>query len=552
MALLDVQNLTFSYPGCTTPTLRGVDLQVEPGEFVVLCGKSGCGKSTLIRHFKSALTPHGTRTGGILYHGVPLEQVNLRTQAEKIGYVMQSPQQQLVTDKVWHEMAFGLENLGLELPEMHLRVAEMASYFGLQSWFDRQVWELSGGEQQMLNLASVMAMHPEVLVLDEPTSQLDPMAAAEFLHTLQRLNQQMGLTVVLVEHRLDEVFPMADRVVVLEKGAVLWNDTPRRVGLSMAHHTLSVCCPVPMQIATRVGGAGECPMTVKEGRNWLEQYRDRIQPLAIEPCGVTSAGELALEAREVWFRYGRQGADVLRGLNMQVPRGQIYALMGDNGGGKTTALSLFSGQQRPYRGSIQVLGKNMKGYKRDDLYQHLLGVLPQNPQSLFVKDTVEGDLRELLTALPLSRVEQEEKLARVVSQTRLEGLLGQHPYDLSGGEQQRAALTKVLLLEPEILLLDEPTKGLDGCYKQTLAEILRGLTGQGKTVVMVSHDVEFCASHADVCGLLFRGQLVSQQPARTFFQGNHFYTTAANQMARGVLPHAVTVEDVVCGCTANK
>lgn len=497
------------------------------------------------------VTSHSPDPNG-RYENQHLEQVNLRTQAEKIGYVMQSPQQQLVTDKVWHEMAFGLENLGLELPEMHLRVAEMASYFGLQSWFDRQVWELSGGEQQMLNLASVMAMHPEVLVLDEPTSQLDPMAAAEFLHTLQRLNQQMGLTVVLVEHRLDEVFPMADRVVVLEKGAVLWNDTPRRVGLSMAHHTLSVCCPVPMQIATRVGGAGECPMTVKEGRNWLEQYRDRIQPLAIEPCGVTSAGELALEAREVWFRYGRQGADVLRGLNMQVPRGQIYALMGDNGGGKTTALSLFSGQQRPYRGSIQVLGKNMKGYKRDDLYQHLLGVLPQNPQSLFVKDTVEGDLRELLTALPLSRVEQEEKLARVVSQTRLEGLLGQHPYDLSGGEQQRAALTKVLLLEPEILLLDEPTKGLDGCYKQTLAEILRGLTGQGKTVVMVSHDVEFCASHADVCGLLFRGQLVSQQPARTFFQGNHFYTTAANQMARGVLPHAVTVEDVVCGCTANK
>lgn len=237
---------------------------------------------------------------------------------------------------------------------------------------------------------------------------------------------------------------------------------------------------------------------------------------------------------------------------MQVPRGQIYALMGDNGGGKTTALSLFSGQQQPYRGNIRVLGKNMRDYKGKGLYQRLLGVLPQNPQSLFVQDTVEGDLRELLVELPLSRAEQEEKLAQVVGLTLLEGLLGQHPYDLSGGEQQRAALAKVLLLEPEILLLDEPTKGLDGCYKQTLAEILRGLTGQGKTVLLVSHDVEFCAAHADVYGLLFRGQLVSQQPARTFFQGNHFYTTAANQMAHGVLPQAVTVEDVVCGCTANK
>lgn len=552
MALLDVQNLTFSYPGCSTPTLQGIDLRVESGEFVVLCGESGCGKSTLIRHFKSALTPHGTRSGGVFYHGVPLEQVDLRTQAEKIGYVMQSPQQQLVTDKVWHEMAFGPENLGLELPEMHLRVAEMASYFGLQSWFDRQVWELSGGEQQMLNLASVMAMHPEVLVLDEPTSQLDPMAAAEFLHTLQRLNQQLGLAVVLVEHRLDEVFPMADRVVVLEKGTVLWNDTPRRVGQSMAHHSLSVCCPAPMQIATRVGGAGECPMTVKEGRNWLEQHRDRIQTPAAEPGVATPAGELAMEAREVWFRYDRHGADVLRGLNMRVPRGQIYALMGDNGGGKTTALSLFSGQHRPYRGSVQVLGKKLKDYKGKDLYQQLMGVLPQNPQTLFVQDTVEGDLRELLMELPLSTEEREEKLAQVVALTRLEGLLGQHPYDLSGGEQQRAALAKVLLLEPEILLLDEPTKGLDGCYKQTLAKILRGLTDQGKTVVMVSHDVEFCACYADVCGLLFRGQLVSEQPARTFFQGNHFYTTAANQMARGVLPQAVTVEDVVMACTARK
>ena len=552
MALLDVQNLTFSYPGCSTPTLQGIDLRVESGEFVVLCGESGCGKSTLIRHFKSALTPHGTRSGGVFYHGVPLEQVDLRTQAEKIGYVMQSPQQQLVTDKVWHEMAFGLENLGLELPEMHLRVAEMASYFGLQSWFNRQVWELSGGEQQMLNLASVMAMHPEVLVLDEPTSQLDPMAAAEFLHTLQRLNQQLGLAVMLVEHRLDEVFPMADRVVVLEKGTVLWNDTPRRVGQSMAHHSLSVCCPAPMQIATRVGGAGECPMTVKEGRNWLEQHRGRIQTPAAEPGGEISAGELVLEAREVWFRYDRHGADVLRGLNMRVPRGQIYALMGDNGGGKTTALSLLSGQYRPYRGSVQVLGKKLKDYKGKDLYQQLMGVLPQNPQTLFVQDTVEGDLRELLMELPLSTEEREEKLAQVVALTRLEGLLGQHPYDLSGGEQQRAALAKVLLLEPEILLLDEPTKGLDGCYKQTLAKILRGLTDQGKTVVMVSHDVEFCASYADVCGLLFRGQLVSEQPARTFFQGNHFYTTAANQMSRGVLPQAVTVEDVVMACTANK
>lgn len=549
MALLDVQNLTFSYPGASAPALRGVDLQVERGEFVVVCGRSGCGKSTLIRQFKTALTPHGTRTGAVYYKGKPLHQVDLRTQAGEIGYVMQNPQQQLVTDKVWHEMAFGLENLGLELGEMRLRVAEMASYFGLQNWFDRKVEELSGGEQQLLNLASVMAMHPQVLVLDEPTSQLDPMAATDFLHTLQRLNQQLGLTVVAVEHRLDQVFPMADRVVVLEEGKVLWNGPPRQVGQALANHPLSVCCPVPMQIYNRVEGGERCPLTVKEGRMWLEQYRDRPQTPSVPPAPPTSQ-DFALEAREVWFRYDRHGADVLQGLNIQVPRGQLYALMGGNGGGKSTALSLFSGENWPYRGQIRVNGKVRK--RGTSLERGVLGVLPQNPQCLFVRDTVDEDLRELLEELPLPKKEREARLAQVIRLTQLEGLLGQHPYDLSGGEQQRAALAKVLLLDPEILLLDEPTKGLDGCYKQTLAQILGDLTGQGKTVFMVSHDVEFCAAYANTCGLLFRGQLVCQKPARDFFLDNHFYTTAANQMAREVFPQAVTVEDVVRACTQTK
>ncbi len=551
MALLDVQNLTFSYPESSTPALSGVNVRVEPGEFVVVCGGSGSGKSTLIRHLKSALTPHGQREGEVRYKGIPLSQVDLRTQAGEIGFVMQHPAQQLVTDQVWHELAFGLENLGLRLPDMHLRVAEMASYFGLQTWFDRAVWELSGGEQQMLNLASVMAMHPEVLVLDEPTSQLDPMAAAEFLHTIHRLNQQLGLTVILVEHRLDEVFPMADRVVVLERGKVLWNDSPRQVGQAMANHSLAVCCPVPMQIFNRAQGEGMCPMTVKEGRMWMEQYRGASQP-AQSVSATPSAQSVALEAREVWFRYDRHGADILQGLNLRVPQGQIYALVGGNGGGKTTALSLFSGENRPYRGKISIYERNHDACRGEKPYKNTLGVLPQNPQTLFVRDCVGDDLWELLRDLPLSPKEQGQRLAQVVEQTQLEGLLDQHPYDLSGGEQQRAALAKVLLLDPDILLLDEPTKGLDGCYKQTLGHMLQDLTQRGKTILMVSHDVEFCACYAHTCGLLFRGRLVSEQPAREFFLGNHFYTTAANQMARKVFPQAVTVEDVVKACIQSK
>lgn len=556
MAILDVQNVTFWYPDCHRPALSGVDFQVEAGEFVVICGRSGCGKSTLIRHFKTALTPYGRREGEVLYRGTPLDQVDVRTQAEKIGYVLQSPDQQIVTDRVWHELAFGLENLGLDLPTMHLRVAEMASYFGLQGWFDKDPSQLSGGQRQMLNLASVLAIHPEILVLDEPTAQLDPIAAGEFLHTVKRLNEQMGLTVVIIEHRLDTVFPMADRVLVMEDGKVLDCEAPRRLGQRLQGHPLSVCFPAPMQIYAQVEGQAEGPLTVKQGRAWLKGYEgatvgtaERRTPQQTIPAERKTP---ALQAKGVWFRYHRHGADVIQGLDFEVQPGELFALMGGNGEGKSTTLGLCSGLLKAYRGHIRILGQEISAYKKDTLYQGVLGVLPQNPQCLFVQDTVEKDLWEGMEHLPLSRDEKARRIQQVVQDTQLEHLLAQHPYDLSGGEEQRAALAKVLLLNPQILLLDEPTKGLDGCYKQTLARILKGLQRRGHTTVMVSHDVEFCASYADTCALLFQGRVVTQRPAKEFFLGNHFYTTAANQMAREVFPQAVTVEDVVKECRRRR
>lgn len=556
MAILDVQNVTFWYPDCDSPALCGVDIQVNAGEFVVICGRSGCGKSTLVRHFKSALAPHGRREGEILYRGVALDRVDLRTQAEKIGYVLQSPDQQIVTDRVWHELAFGLENLGLELPTMHLRVAEMASYFGLHSWFDKDPAQLSGGQRQMLNLASVLAIHPEILVLDEPTAQLDPIAAGEFLHTLKRLNEQMGLTVLLIEHRLDTVLPMADRVLVMEEGRVLDDATPRQLGLRLPEHPLSVCFPAPMQIYAQVEGQGEGPLTVKQGRDWLEKYRGvpvRAAEGEVQQPTVPAARQTpALEAKGVWFRYQRHGADVIQGMDLEVQPGQLFALMGGNGEGKSTTLALCSGLQKAYRGQIRILGREISAYKKDALYQGVLGVLPQNPQCLFVRDTVEEDLWEGVAPMPLGREEKAQRIRQAIQDTELEHLLAQHPYDLSGGEQQRAALAKVLLCNPQILLLDEPTKGLDGCYKQTLGRILKELQHRGHTIIMVSHDVEFCASYADTCALLFQGRVVTQRPAKEFFLGNHFYTTAANQMAREVFPQAVTVEDVVKECRRRR
>ena len=532
-----IHDLTFFYPGQAVPALDRLDLTVRSGEFWVLCGPSGCGKSTLLRQLKTVLAPHGHRLGEIRFEGVPLDELDQREQAARIGFVLQSPENQLVTDKVWHELAFGLESLGYDTPTIRRRVAEMASFFGIQTWFYKNVAELSGGQKQLLNLASVMAMQPSVLILDEPTSQLDPIAAADFLATLGKINRELGTTILLTEHRLEEAFPLAGRVAVLDRGRLLCTGTPSQVGAALkdAGHAMFQAMPAPMRIWTAVGDFSPCPVTVREGRDWLGRFA-AAHPLGALPEERRHAypPEAAITARDLWFKYEKDLPDVVKGLSLTVRRGEFLALLGGNGTGKTTSLKLLSGLLQPCRGELETVGR--------------LGVLPQNPQALFVKKTVREDLFELLKGRSLSRAAQEEQVARVVTLCRLEELLDRHPYDLSGGEQQRAALAKILLLEPDVLLLDEPTKGLDAGFKQTLAEILQRLLRRGVAVLMVSHDIEFCARYAHRCALFFDGTIVTEGPPRAFFSGNSFYTTAANRMARARLPGAVTAEEVIAAC----
>ena len=532
-----IHDLTFFYPGQAVPALDRLNLTVRSGEFWVLCGPSGCGKSTLLRQLKTVLAPHGHRLGEIRFEGVPLDELDQREQAARIGFVLQSPENQLVTDKVWHELAFGLESLGYDTPIIRRRVAEMASFFGFQTWFYKNVAELSGGQKQLLNLASVMAMQPSVLILDEPTSQLDPIAAADFLATLGKINRELGTTILLTEHRLEEAFPLAGRVAVLDRGRLLCTGTPSQVGAALkdAGHAMFQAMPAPMRIWAAVGDSSPCPVTVREGRDWLGRFA-AAHPLGALPEEQRHAypPEAAITARGLWFKYEKDLPDVVKGLSLTVRRGEFLALLGGNGTGKTTSLKLLSGLLKPCRGELETVGR--------------LGVLPQNPQALFVKKTVREDLFELLKGRPLSRAAQEEQVARAVTLCRLEELLDRHPYDLSGGEQQRAALAKILLLEPDVLLLDEPTKGLDAGFKQTLAEILQRLLRRGVAVLMVSHDIEFCARYAHRCALFFDGTIVTEGPPRAFFSGNSFYTTAANRMARARLPGAVTAEEVIAAC----
>ena len=530
-------------------------MAIEPGQFVLVCGQSGCGKTTLLRQFKSVLAPHGHQSGQVLFDGVPLADVPEREQVARIGFVMQDPDAQIVTDKVWHELAFVLESLGCDERTMRLRVAEMASYFGIQHWFHKNVGELSGGQKQLLNLASVMAARPDVLILDEPTSQLDPIAASDFLATVHRINRELGTTVVMSEHRLEEVYGLADRVVVLEEGRVVADGEPRAVAgqLHRAGSPMALALPAAARIAWGVESEQvETPLTVREGRSWLADEVVAFPPHrwalpAGEACDSAST-RAAVELRDVWFRYERDGADVLRGTTLTVPEGSLFAVVGGNGTGKSTMLRAICGVARPYRGKITVLGRRLKDWKRAELFRGGVAMLPQDPLNLMVKKTVRGDLEEMLDGRGLTAGQRTAAVREVAALTDIVPLLDAHPFDLSGGEVQRAALAKVLLNEPRLLLLDEPTKGLDAFFKEKLAALLRSLTARGTTVLMVSHDIEFCASYVDRCALFFDGDAVTTNPPRRFFASNSFYTTAANRISRGLFENAVTVEEVVELC----
>ena len=531
------KSVSFSYPESEKEALREVSFTVQQGDFLILCGPSGCGKSTLLRHLKTCLTPHGRLNGRITYKGRALSEISPREQAQEIGYVLQSPENQVVTDKVWHELAFGLESLGYDTPTIRRRVAEIAAFFGIEKWFYKNVTELSGGQKQLLSLASVMAMQPGVLVLDEPTAQLDPIAAADFLALLGKINRELGTTVILTEHRLEEAFPFATRVIVMEQGQIVCDDEPGRVGLHLKDKSsgMFLAMPTAMRVWAAVETELECPMTVRDGSGFLTKRNEEQPLLPLVPKEKKCYEDVCtLECEDLWFRYEKDSPDVVKGFSLKLRKGEFYALLGGNGAGKTTALKTISGLRTPYRGNVTIHGK--------------MGHLPQNPQVLFVKRTVREDLYEVFRGQKIPKDRQDREVEKIVELCGLREFLDRHPYDISGGEQQRTALAKVLLTAPDILLLDEPTKGFDAEFKVTFSVILRRLIASGVTVLMVSHDVAFCAQYAHMCGLFFDGNIVAEGTPEEFFSGNSFYTTPANRMARHLIFGAVTVGDIIACC----
>lgn len=537
MVQIKIENLTFSYPLCDKKVLENVNLEINSGEFVLICGKSGCGKTTLLRQLKGAVAPKGQKDGTIYFNGRNVDELSVRESAEKIGFVMQNPDNQIVTDKVWHELAFGLENFGLDDDKIRLRVAEMASYFGIANWFESNVNELSGGQKQLMNLASVMAMHPDVLILDEPTSQLDPVSAENFLSTIVKINKELGVTVLISEHRIEEIFSCVDRVVVMDNGKIIEDDTPEKIGeeLNKLPEFVRLSVPTAMRIYSLMNSTGECPITVRDGRNWLSDQNVIKKNIIHEE---TKIGEnVAVDVRGISFRYSKNADDIIKNLSIKAYSSELLAILGSNGVGKSTLFNIIAGILTPYSGKVIINSKRIDKYKNGELYKNNLALLPQSVQALFTSKSVELELADVS-----SSKEETEKMLELM---KLNELKDAHPYDLSGGEQQRLALAKVLLLKPKILLMDEPTKGMDAEFKMVFSEIIEQLKNDGCSVIMISHDIEFCAKYADRCAMLFDKTITSISSTKSFFNENRFYTTAANRMSRGIIDGAVTQEDII-------
>ena len=555
MALLEIKNLSFTYNGAKNKALSDINIEIESGDFVLLCGESGCGKTTLLKLLKKQLRPAGKTEGVITYGGVNIDELDERASVTEIGYVMQNPDNQTVTDKVWHELAFGLESLGESTDVIRRKVAEICGFFGIGEWYHKKTSELSGGQKQLLSLASVMVMNPSVLVLDEPTAQLDPIAASEFLASLRKINEELGITVIIAEHRLEEVFPMVSKVVLMDKASVCLFDTPRSIGEKLAKnasaHKLSIGMPAAIRLFSALDGMGINPLTVKEGKKYIaENYKSDIKRADFEAIDF-SERNIAIEVSGGYFRYERELPDVLSGLDLKVYKNEILCILGANGAGKTTLLRILSGVRRLYKGKYRVWDKKIKEYSGNTLYRGNISCLPQNPQNLFVKNTVYADLFEVTKLLGMSKADAEQRIGELGERLDIKHLFESHPYDLSGGEQQKAALAKILLMNPKIILLDEPTKGLDAYSKKTFAEILAELKKDGKTIVIVTHDVEFAAEYADRCAMFFDGQIVSISNRVDFFATNRYYTTAAARMTRPMFENAVTVDMAVKLCQAN-
>lgn len=502
MAFIEAKDYRFYYPEQVEPAIFIENCGIAQGTICLLAGPSGSGKTTFLRQLARMQGIRGEQKGV------------LTNRAKETAYVWQDVENQIVTDTVRYEILFGMENRGMPLDQMKRRLAEVVTAFGLEELVGRNTMDLSGGEKQLLNVASSLAMNPELLILDEPTSQLDPVAAVRLYDLLRRINEELGVTILIAEQRLEDLVPLVDQVICMEKGEITAQGEPCEVLAQVVHTESGKLFPSYMQMAQGV-------LTKKDARLWFESHYKMRKDLV--HARKKDDGERKREpvtVKDLCFRYEKKGRDVLQCCNGVFPSGKITCLLGGNGSGKTTLLRLLDRQIHAYRG--KVLPASIQ-----------TSYLPQNPAYLFLEESIEAELKTM-----------SEQGRELVKQFGLSSLMQSYPSDLSGGEKQRLALCRVLGQEAQLYLLDEPTKGMDAEVKRIFGEVLRVWTARGKTVLIVSHDMEFAARYADWVSFLYEGQIVLQTDTRDFFEENQYYTTSMNRVARRVCPHIITIEDV--------
>lgn len=486
MVLFETENLSFTYPKCDVKALDNINLIINKGDFLLLMGKTGCGKSTFLRLLKKEIAPYGNTDGHIINNSC------------YTGFVSQNPDVAFVSENVRGELAFALENAKMKNDDIAVKIGEVSSFFNLADILDKKICELSGGERAVVSIAAAMIVDVDALILDEPLAQLDPKATAQIISLLKRVNEELGVTVIMASHTCDGVVDFCDRLVIMEKGGILLNDSPDV--LKNDDRALNYL-PVYTSLFDKR------PLTVKEAI----PYADTLREISLESAEKT---ETAVKIKNVTFAYGKKEKDIFSGLCFAAYKGRIHSVIGANGSGKTTLLKLIAGIKKAYSGKVKVNGR--------------VAYMPQNPQFLFTQDTVAQEIKK-----------------ETAKRFGLSDYMNHHPYDLSGGQMQKLALAILSQQDFDILLLDEPSKALDTFSKKELMDYIKTLKENGKTVIIVSHDLDFAGDISDYVSFLSDSIITITGERRRVFSGLNYYTTQIRRITRPYLGSAVSVEDLV-------
>lgn len=512
MEIFKIQDLTYYYPRAEKPALKNINISINEGEFLLLIGKSGSGKSTFGRVFNNIVPEFygGTIQGHI--DGI-----------EEVGMVFQDPEKQLVMDKVEREIAFGLENIGIDNKSMKKKVMEALSFLNMWELKDKKTYELSGGQKQKTAIASVIAMGNRFLILDEPTSQLDPVSADEILHIVKRLNEELGYTILLIEQRIDICLYLADRILLMENSELIFDGKPREFG----DWNKTSLLPSITELFSKLGHT-HIPLTVKEGRKELGKILGKETEKTWKPKEIRLLeNNKIVDIRKVSFKY-RNGVHAIKNLSLSVFTGEVLGVAGENGGGKSTLLKNISGILKPTKGRLIVRGE--------------VGFLSQDPNDYLFNDTV---YQELKYTLDNKKIKDYSKIEKTLQELDLYEYKNKNPRDLSSGERQRVALASVLVMEPEIILLDEPTRGLDIHLKESLGEIIVNLKNKGKTIILVTHDIEFLSKFSDRVCLIFDGRVAQIGTKYEVLTSGIYYSSQINKLFTGYIDNILTIEDAL-------